>query len=394
MKKKLVFIIEQLTQGGAEVALLSLLNNLDYSKYDVDLFLVYHRGELFNSINKNVNILSECETFKLFDTSLKFALIKCIKNKNIKLLINRIKYSLIFKSKLSSIEKRRRGWKIISKSIGKINNNYDVAIGFVEGMSIRICVDNFVSDKKIGWIHSDYNKLGLDKETDKISFSKLDKIITVSNYCKRVLQEEFPEEKDKIEVKYNIVKSEQILRLSNEKILEDNFNNKFSIVTVGRLCLAKGYDIAVKACKILKDRGYCFNWYVIGEGSERDNIEQAIIENKLEDTFILLGLKTNPYPYIRNCDVYCQTSKYEGYGLSITEAKILKKPILVTNFSSAKEQIINNKNGLIVNIDELSVANGLEKLIKDKNLRLNLIDELNKENWNIKDQISKICEIF
>ena len=80
--------------------------------------------------------------------------------------------------------------------------------------------------------------------------------------------------------------------------------------------------------------------------------------------------------------------------MSITEAKILKKPILVTNFISAKEQIINNKNGLIVNIDELSVANGLEKLIKDKNLRLNLIDELNKENWNIKDQISKICEIF
>ena len=114
----------------------------------------------------------------------------------------------------------------------------------------------------------------------------------------------------------------------------------------------------------------------------------------MEDTFILLGLKTNPYPYIRNCDVYCQTSKYEGYPLSITEAKILKKPILVTNFISAKEQIINNKNGLIVNIDELSVANGLEKLIKDKNLRLNLIDELNKENWNIKDQISKICEIF
>ena len=179
MKKKLVFIIEQLTQGGAEIALISLLNNLDYSKYDVDLFLVYHRGELFNSINKNVNILSENETFKLFDTSLKFALIKCIKNKNIKLLINRIKYSLIFKSKLSSIEKRRRGWKIISKSIGKINNNYDVAIGFVEGMSIRICVDNFVSDKKIGWIHSDYNKLGLDKETDKVNFSKLNKIITV-----------------------------------------------------------------------------------------------------------------------------------------------------------------------------------------------------------------------
>ena len=183
--------------------------------------------------------------------------------------------------------------------------------------------------------------------------------------------------------------------MSEDSINEIN-NLEFNIVTVARLVEGyKGYDIAVEACKILKDKGYKFKWYAIGEGHDREKIENRIKHNNLEKEFILLGNKDNPYPYMKKCNLYVQTSRKEGFGLTVVEAKILKKPIVCTNFATAKEIINNNIDGLIVKTDVKSLSEGIIKMIEDKEFYNNISKELmDKKVYSSINQINKFYNVI
>lgn len=392
MKKNILFIINNLNCGGAEKALISLLEIIDYSSYNIDLLLFKHEGIFINKIPKTVNLLKEPEGYKYFDMPLKDAVVDNIRKGRLDIAIKRIFVGYIFKTERNRSICDQRVWRYISKSLNRLNKNYDVAIGYLEKNPIYFCVDKVNANKKIGFIHNDYDKLGMNPFIDMKYFNYLDNIITVSEECASVLKKRFPNYVQKVEVMHNLISPKAIYKMAAEET--NIIYQGLKIVSVGRLSFQKGFDMAIQACKYLIEAGYNLKWYVIGDGEERDRLEKMIKENNLEDVFVLLGIKENPYPYIREADIYVQPSRFEGKSIAIDEAKILKKPIVVTNFSTVRDQIKNNINGLIVDMSSKSIANGIDKLIKNKMLRECFCENLGKENLENSNEISILYNII
>lgn len=392
MKKELLFVINNLNCGGAEKALISLLETIDYTAFNVDLLLFKHEGLFFNKIPEQVNLLEEPLEFKYFDMSIKSAIFDSLKNGRIDITTGRINAGFVFRTEENKAKCEQRVWRFISKSLKKIKKEYDVAIGYLEKNPIYFCLEKVIAKKKIGFIHNDYNKLGMDPTIDMKYFEQLDNIVTVSEECANILRRQFPRYNEKINVMYNIVSPTVINKLSLEPIkLNQNVTN---IISVGRLNNQKGFDLAIEACKDLVKNGYKINWHIIGEGEERIRLEKMIKKFQLENHFLLLGMKENPYPYIKAADIYVQPSRFEGKSIAIDEAKILQKPIIVTNFSTAKDQITNHENGLIVEMDPISLSLGIQTLIHDEKLRTKCVKQLSKEQLGTESEINKLYELF
>ena len=392
MKKNLLFIMNNLNCGGAEKSLISLLQTIDYSEYDVDLLLFKHEGIFMNKLPSQVKLLREPSNYKYFDMSIKKASIECAKRGRLDIVLFRIIAGYIFKTEKSKAKCEQKVWKCMVRIIGNIDKRYDVAIGYLEKNPIYYCVDKVNSVKKIGFIHNDYDKLGMDPTIDMKYFNKLNSIVTVSEECANVLKKRFPSYKQRVKVMYNIVSPDVINKISLEEV--DIKHKDVTLVSVGRLSYQKGFDMAIEACKILVNTGCDIKWYVLGEGEERIKLEEMIKENNLQDRFILLGVKENPYPYIRQANIYVQPSRFEGKSIAVDEAKILNKAIVVTNFSTAKDQIENEVNGLIVKMAPECIAMGIERLIKDNKLRQLLSENLSKESIGNEDEIVKLYEMI
>ncbi|MFN7250060.1 MAG: glycosyltransferase [Anaerobacillus sp.] len=392
MKKNVLFIMNNLTCGGAEKALISLLETIDYSVYNVDLFLFKHNGIFLSKIPSQVNLLEEPLKFKYFDMSIKTALKELVKEGDLVSAFSRICAGFIFNKEKNRARCEQRVWKFLSRSMKPLEKEYDVAIGYLEKNPIYFCIEKVQAKKKIGFIHNDYIKLDMDPNLDHKYFNKLNNIITVSEECADVLKKKFPMYKEKVSVMYNIVSPNIINKMATEKI--DLSYKGIKIISVGRLNYQKGYELAIDACKQLAQQGYDFKWYVIGEGEERLKLEELIKINNLEERFILLGLKENPYPYIREADIYVQSSRFEGKSIAIDEAKILNKPIIVTNFSTAKDQIKHGENGLIVEMNGKSIAEGIENVIEDQALRNRIKLSLSKEKLGTEEEINKLYNYF
>ena len=394
MKKNILFIIPSLGAGGGEKSLINLLSQFDFNKYNVDLFLLNHNGLFMDFIPKEVNVINIPEDVKVFNKNLKESLIESLSNGKIKLAYSRLMFCI--KNRINTVGKGEQyAWKYLRKAIGKLDKRYDAAIGYLEKTSNYICVDCVQADKKIGWIHNDYRKLDLDKEFDKKYFKKLNYLITVSEECESILKSEFPEEKNKIKLIYNIVSKKAIETLAQEKLDEDEMpKDKINILSIGRLHEQKGFDMAIEACKILIDKGYTVCWSIIGEGVEREKLELLIDKNNLKESFKLLGLKSNPYKYIKACDIYAQPSRYEGKSVAIDEVKILCKPIVVTNFSTVYDQIENNVTGIISKMNSNGICNGIEELLINHKLKNKIVMNLNSLQLGNEDEIKKIYELL
>lgn len=394
MKKNILFIIPSLGAGGGEKSLINLLSQFDFNKYNVDLFLLNHNGLFMDFIPKEVNVIDIPNDVKVFNKNLKKSIIEFLCNGKIKLAYSRLMYCI--KSRRHTVGKGEQyAWKYLRNAIGKLDNKYDTAIGYLEKTSNYICVDCVQANKKIGWIHNDYRKLDLDKDFDKEYFKKLNYLITVSEECESVLKREFPEEKHKIKLIYNIVSKKAIETLAQEKIEYNEMpKDKINILSIGRLHEQKGFDMAIEACKILVDRGYKICWSVIGEGMERERLERLIEKNNLQESFRLLGLKSNPYKYLKACDIYAQPSRYEGKSVAIDEAKILCKPILVTNFSTVYDQIEDNVTGVIIEMNPIKISEALNKLICNEDKIINLSNNLYLDEQGNENEIDKLYEII
>ena len=393
--KKILFVINNLKCGGAEKALISLLETIDYSKLDVDLLLFKQEGIFMSKIPSQVNLLMEPENYKYFDMSVKKAVKGLIKKGKFNIALARILSLYVFKTEKSRVVVEQKVWKYLSMAFTKLDTEYDVAIGYLEKNPIYFCVDKVKAKKKIGWIHNDYEKLGMDKKIDNKYFSKLDYVFTVSEECLKVLKMVFPQYDRKFRLMHNIVSEKTIKKLSLEEISDIDFNNKnINIISVGRLNYQKGFELAIEACSILKEKGYNIKWNIVGEGEERSNLENLINKFELEENFNLLGIRENPYPYIKKSDIYVQPSSFEGKSIAIDEAKILNKPIVVTNFSTAKDQIINNKNGIITEMNSKSLANEIERIICDEKLKKKIILNLSNEKIGNESEINRLYEVI
>lgn len=390
MKKNILFIMNNMNCGGAEKALLSLLETMDYSRYNVDLFLFKHEGVFINKLPSEVKLLPQPASFEFFDMPVKKAILRGLKEKRYKTIYWRILSTYFYKTEKNGARCEQKVWKFLSKTIQSIEKRYDVAIGYMEKNPIYFCVDKVNAKKKLGWIHTDYNKLELNEEHDKRYFDYLDHIVTVSNELVGLLNKIFPDHKSKIICIQNIVSSKMIKQLSYENIDDNIKETCISLISVGRLAKEKGLNIALEAINILVKKGYDIKWYLIGDGDTKVELEREILKKNLSDRIVFLGLKENPYPYIKNSDIYIQTSLFEGKSISIEEAKILAKPIVITNFETAKNHIIDNVNGLISNMHPIDVANKIELIINNNSLRSSFINKLNEEELGTEDEIDML----
>lgn len=395
MKKKILFVINNLNCGGAEKALISLLETIDYSKYDIDLLLFKQEGVFMSKIPSKVNLLPTPKNYKYFDMPVKKSILELIKKFRFNVAFARVVSVYIFKTEKSKAVLEQRVWKYLSKGINKLDTEYDVAIGYLEKNPVYFCVDKVKAKRKIGWIHNDYEKLGMSKDIDNKYFKKLDYIFTVSEECLNVLERVFPQYKNKFKIMHNIISVETVKNLSDENIDDVVFNNEnINIVSVGRLNYQKGFEMAVEACAILKGKGYKIKWNIVGEGEERVKLENMIKELNVKNEFNLLGIRENPYPYVKQSDIYVQPSRFEGKSIAIDEAKILNKPIILTNFSTANDQIISGFNGLICDMNSKALANEIEKVISNNRLKNKLVNNLLKESFSNEKEINKLYSVI
>lgn len=392
--KKILFVINSLTIGGSEKSLVSILNILDYDKYDVDL-LMLKRGEVFEKYVPNkVNILDIPKYYEFLGNKK----IKISPFKKMKYIYCRIKCSIQLRTnryKKQVINNQQIFYKNQKNILEKLDKRYDVAIAYAQGFPTYLVADKINASKKIAWINCDYTATLYDKKMDEGFYDKFNKIIAVSENGKQSIINVNKKYEKKIEVIRDIVDSKLIRKMSKEKIKK--FDKKYiNILTVARLVITyKGYDILIKTAKLLKKNNYKFKWYVIGDGPDKKEIEKLIKYYNLSNEIILLGSKSNPYPYMKECDIYVQTSRKEGFGLTVIEAKTLKKPIVCTNFNSAKEIINNNIDGLIVNMDHISIFEGIKKYIKDTEFKRKVQSNLNKLNeYSLSNDINKIKRLI
>lgn len=397
-KKSILFVIDSLGCGGAELALINLLKNIDYKKYSVDLLYFNQENEYFrNEVPKEVNILTPCIEMQIIFSTLKNLKNYIFNYKNYLLILMRIYFGICGKLNYSNYFNRKiKDWKKYRKLVPHLNKEYDVAISYVLNTSTYYVIDKVYAKKYIGWQHIDYKEAGCDINKDIYYFRKFDVICTITKELKNKFLALLPKElTNKVIVFENIIDIERILKNAKKKEKFDLEYNGIKIITVGSLRKVKGYDVIIKACKILKEKKYLFKWYILGEGEEKEKIKKEILKENLKEYLIMLGNKKNPYYYMENSDIYVQTSYREAFSTTIFEAKCLKKPIVITNASGMKEQIENGRNGLIAEIgNELEVAAAIEALIIDPQKRKRISSELGKDLQNYKNELLKKKKLF
>ena len=389
---KIVIVIPSLASGGAEKSLVNLLNSMDYTTYSVDLVLLSKTGLFLNLIPKEVTLINFSNNYATFTQSMVKSVLGFIAKAQFGLAYNRLLFTLKNKVIKNTNRAEQAAWKHHRVFCPKLVNHYDVAIGYLEKTSIYFAVDCIKAKSKIGFIRTDYSKLGLDKNFDKKYFQKLNYLCTNGDSSLQVLATLFPEYKTKLRMIMNVVSTKLIRDLAMEKSTLDS--SKTNIVSVGRLDSVKGFDLAIEACAIIKKSHPNINWHIIGEGIERANLQAKIEALDLKKEFFLLGEKQNPYPYMNAATVYAQTSLHEGRSSTINEAKILNKAIVATNFDSIFEQIQNEVNGVIVEKNPPAIAKAILELINDQQKSQRLSIALSTEKLGTEEEIQKFYELL
>jgi glycosyltransferase involved in cell wall biosynthesis len=395
--KKLIISSFDMDVGGVERSLISMLENFDYDKYEVDLMLFRHQGDLMNLLPKKPNLLPEMNPYSTFRKSVG----EIIKDKQLGIGLTRILSKV--HARLSQNIKRidepgyfqmQLMWKYALPFLPNINSPYDVAISFL--WPHYFIAEKVNAKKKIAWIHTDYSHIETDIEMDLKMWDKFDHIIAVSEACKDAFLTKYKELETKTIVIENITSQEFIRKMGEEEIqnpMKDD--DRFKILTVARLSHAKGIDNAIQALKILKDKGIIdIVWYVVGYGGDEAILKELISKNNLQENFILLGKKTNPYPFIKECDLYVQPSRYEGKAVTVTEAKILGKPILITNYSTATSQIEDGVEGMICDLSVSGLAKGIEDFYRNQELKTTLVNNIRNKDYSNSFELDKLYKII
>ncbi|MBQ4573419.1 MAG: glycosyltransferase [Clostridia bacterium] len=360
--KDILIVLDSLTTGGLEKTLIDLCNNIDYTKYNVDVYLFNDGRDLVPQLNSNVNLLPDSPYYSMVFNQSVFKSVKAlIKQKRLDLAFYRI-YRFL-KARLVKSDFSQEDWYFQKKTMLKIDKQYDVAIGFAEGSACYYVADCVNAKVKNMWIHTDIKEINSNGKLDTMAFKRANNICTVSQNSKKSLEELYPQFKDKIKAFTlpSLFDFDSIDRLADEPNEMDK--SAKCIVSVGRLVELKGFHLCIEPCKQLVDEGYNIKWYICGEGPQRESLEELIKQYGMEEHFILLGNKSNPYTYINSADACAQPSSYEGLSLVIYEEKYFKKPIVCTGIKSNLEMIAHGKNGLIVERNKESIYKAVKYLL-------------------------------
>ncbi len=386
--------------AGAETALLELLRRLSPEEYDVSLYVLLSQGEMIHDVPEYVKVLNK----KYDDSSVlskknKFGLVRKVLKamirrltiiRNIPYLIKNI-FPMIAGGRLRT---DKLLWKILSDGGEFFKEEYDLAVAYLEGGSTYYVIDHVKADKKAAFVHVDYEQAGYTRDLDCNCYLKLDKIFTVSDEVKKSFLKAYPECEARTEVFHNLINQDRILEKS---LLDGGFKDDFTgkrILTVGRLMPQKAFEISIEAMKLLKEKGENVRWYVLGEGDERKKLEELIEKLELKEDFILYGAVSNPYPYLKQVDIYVHASRFEGKSIAIQEAQILGKPILVSDCSGNREQVINGADGIMRDLTPEDICDGISELLHDEELCERIGAAAAKKNSDNGAQMSKLLSMI
>ena len=367
-RKKILFVIPTLRIGGAEKALVSLLNAMDPDRYQVDLFLFEQGGTLQKDVPNWVNVLPENPITRAMMLEFRRYFKDLLRSGKIAAAGARMKISV--RSSLRSRFHKRRlfSWKSISKHVEPLRGQYDVAIAFLEYVTSFFVMDKVTADRKVLWVHSDYTgAVFLPEEASY--YARYGQIVTITPKCKAALETAIPAVKGRVEVIENFVLPEEVRAKADEALPIPWDPEQKHLITVGRLEDIKGIDLAIRACGVLREKGRPVCWHVFGDGSKKEALTKLIEELSLQDCFFLEGSVPNPFPYLKAADIFVQPSRQEGKSIALDEAKILGKPIVVTNYSSVEDQIRHEITGIITKKQPEAIAEGIDLLLSDPEKR-------------------------
>lgn len=338
---RVLFLIHDLGQGGAEKVLVNLVNNMDYSKFDVTVMTLFDSGENRQFLNPNVKYKTWCR--KMFPGN----------------------------SHLMKLLTPQQLHKLI------IRERYDIEIAYLEGPCARVisgCVNSSV--KKAAWIHIEQHTAKKASSSfrsiyeAKQCYQKFDRIVCVSESVKNDFMRALNIQA-KYAVLYNTNESEKIIQLSKENIDSEIIkaeNNVVKLVGVGKLLKNKGFDRLVKTVKRIKDEGYKLHLYILGDGPEYNTLQNYIKKNKLDLYVTLLGYQLNPYKYLAKSDLFVCASLQEGFSTAATEALILGIPVFTVSVSGMKEMLGDNEFGVIVENNDQALYLGIKRFLDEPKL--------------------------
>lgn len=398
--KKILFVINSLDGGGAEKSLISLLHELEKYKteYQIDLLLPSKQGLFFGQIPSYVRQVGIPEPLFYMTNSYKTVIAerKC----NFKWVIKKIMWSLKNKNmrKFSSGVVEQEFWKYWGKSIPSIGaEEYDVAVGYLNGYPNYLVIDKVKAKRKVLWVHNEYQKLGYDKTFDKDYYEKADVVVTISELCVDDFLKVFPNLKNKVVILQNITSGHLIRKLAGVDVDDfDKESYKAILLSIGRLVEQKNYKLAIETAEYLKNnyKDFSFIWYIMGKGPLKKILERKIKEKGLDGYLVLMGVRQNPYPYIKRADIFVQTSIYEGKSIVLDEAKIMGKPIVVTDYATVFDSIENEKTGFIVRKRPEEIAQVILKIMNSPKTRLLLNDNLQQFKEGNSYEINKYIEVL
>lgn len=398
--KKVLFVINTLGCAGAETALIELLKSLDEKEYELSLYVLMGQGEMIDKIPENVKLLNDhyCKDSVLSKQG-KQAMMKTVwrsfwENGNV---FGKFAYIVRTFSAM-----RRTGkfypdkilWRVISDGSPRLEETYDLAVAYLEGGSTYYVADHVKAKKKAAFIHIDYESSGYTRGMDRNCFDKMDRIFTVSDEVKKHFLNVYPKYQDKVKVFHNIINQDEIRRKAGEETgFEDHFDG-VRLLTVGRLTYQKAYDIAIDAMKLIKDRGYKVRWYILGEGSERPALEKKVKELGLEKEFLMPGAASNPFPYYKQADIYVHATRFEGKSIAIQEAQTLGCAIIASDCNGNREQIVQEKDGLLCQLNPESIAEAVISLVEDRDKRIRLGNAAKEKDIVHKGEIKLLLELM
>lgn len=396
MKPSILIFSQAMELGGVERSLLGLLYSIDYDRYDVDLFLMRHSGELMPYLNPKAKLLPEIPQY----ASLAVPMAPLIKTGQFGVLCGRTLGKLAARRfdkqhpcDKPSVAALTYSHKYTLHSMPQISDKtYDLAISFLTPH--YFARDRVKAKKYAAWIHTDYTALSFDRTAELAMWGKYDSICGVSEQASQGFQTAFPELAETVQTIENILPKEMIHKQAQEPQTDMPAEESTALLSVGRFCDAKNFDNVPDICRRLVEDGLDVKWYLIGYGGDEPLIRQKIAKAGMQNRVIILGKKDNPYPYMRACDLYVQPSRYEGKAVTVREAQLLSKPVVITNYATSGSQLEDGVDGVIVPMDNAGCAAGIATMLRDPARMQQLSENCKKRDYTNSGEVEKIYALM
>lgn len=395
--KRILILSHALELGGAERSLIGLLDALDPKVWDIDLFLLRHEGELMEMIPDHVNLLPAIPAYTVLARPMK----KTLQEGHVLLTASRLAGKIAAKcydkshSLTDSSVSLEYSHKYTYRLMPKIQSDteYDLAISFLTPH--YFVAKKVRAKKKVAWIHTDYSRIQVNTASETVMWDAYDHIASISDAVTESFVKTFPGLGHKIVLIENIIPQKLICQQAEEFSVGAEMPQKgIRLLSVGRYCNAKNFDNVPDMCARLLQYGLDVYWYIIGFGGDEVLIRQKIKEAGMEERVILLGKKNNPYPYIKACDLYVQPSRYEGKSVTVREAQILAKPVVITCYATSASQLEDGVDGVIVPMDNEGCAQDIARLLRNREKMNQLSEACRCGDYANTKQAEKLLELL